>query len=55
MGGGNVKNVNHTPKVKGETPRFEDGRPPVLQSSLNDTVKILIHVSVLVMSRAVYR
>jgi len=40
-----VKNVNDTPIVKRETPRFEDGRPLVLQSSLNDTAKILIHGS----------
>jgi len=45
LGGENVKNVNDTPIVKRETPRFEDGRPLVLQSSLNDTAKILIHGS----------
>jgi hypothetical protein len=50
-----VKNFNHTPIVKLEMPRFDDGWPLVRQISLNDIAKIFIHGSQWVMSRSRYR
>jgi hypothetical protein len=50
-----VNEVNHTPIVKLETPPFENGGPLMLQISLNDMAKVLIHGSKWVRSRSGYR